>query len=129
MEKARPKAQEPEAKKPTSTETAAAIRGKVTLRITKDQEYFSRAAETLASALGWEGDPSWVLNGIQVSDARRFLQKTLHEVHVAALNDREPPTPAAVAAHLGLDPMTPEIASALKACWELERGQPATPTS
>jgi hypothetical protein len=128
-EKARPMAQPPAPKKPTSTETAAAIRAAASVRITKEQEDFEPQANALAASLGWDGEPEWVLNGIQVGDARRFLAKTLHEVHVAALNNRTPPTALSVCSHLGLDADTHEVVEALAKTLEQERGKPATPTS
>jgi hypothetical protein len=127
-EKARPKAQPPAPKKPTSTEMAAAIRGAATARITKEQEDFESQATELAAELGWDGEPDWTLNGIQISDARRYLAQKLHEVHVAVLNGRPLPAAEAICKHLGIEGTT-EVEAALTACAEQERGQPTTPTS
>lgn len=129
---ARPKAQPPQAKKPTSTETAQAIRSKVTVHTTKDQDAFEAEAAEFAVALGWEGEPSWLLNDIQVSDARRFLTKTFHELHVAALNkDQKAPTVEAVCEHLNItdDDAIDVVKGKLAQVLERETEKPTTPSS
>jgi hypothetical protein len=128
---ARPKAQPPAPKKPSSTEVARAIQSKVTVRTTKEQEAFEEEATEFAAALGWEGKPEWLLNDIQVSDARRFLTKTFHELHVAALNkDQAAPSAEAVCDHLNItdDEAIGTVEAKLKQVLERETEKPATPS-
>jgi hypothetical protein len=126
MEFAKPKAQPPSPQK-SRRENAAAIRAAATVRVTKEQEAFAADAAKIAASLGWEGEDNWVLNGIQNSDARRFIAKTLHEVHVAALNPGQPkPSSADVCAHLGLPADSKEIAEAIEVVWKTERGNPTS---
>lgn len=74
----------------------------------KDQGHYAGEAVALAAALGWDGDPNWVADGIQVSDARNYLTKVLHELHIAVHNAhrtefRKPTTVDEICAHLKLD--------------------------
>jgi hypothetical protein len=111
---------------------AEAIRSKSTVRTTKEQDAFESEAAEFAVALGWEGDPSWVLNDIQNSDAARFLAKTFHELHVAALNPAQAaPTAEAVCEHLNITEAdaVAVVASKLKQITERETEKPTTPTS
>ncbi len=126
MEFAKPKAQPPAPYK-SRRENAEAIRNAAKVRVTKEQDAFEADAAKLAASLGWEGEDKWVLNGIQNCDARRFLAKTLHEVHVAALNPSQPkPSLADVCAYLGVPADTKEIADAIETVWKTERGNPTS---
>lgn len=107
MQTAKPKAQPPAKKKPSSTETAQAIKTAVSVVTTKEQRDFVADAAAFAASLGWEGEGHYVLNDIQVSDAVRFLTKTFHELHVVAWNPGTKqvvqPTAESVCAHLHID--------------------------
>lgn len=124
------RAQPPAKPGPTSTETAAAIRKASDVHTTKNQEACASEASEFAAALGWDGDGDWVWNKIQCKDARVFLTKTFHEVHVAALNpSRKPPTADAVCKHLGIEDAQ-EVAlvkGKLEQLFEREKGKPASP--
>lgn len=129
---ARPKAQPPAPRKKTSKEFAQALRETVTVRVLREQDDYSAEAAELAAQLGWEGAPTDVLFGIQVADARRFLAKTLHEVHVAVLNPNSDrarmPTAERVCQHLGLsEDYLDEVREALAKAVEREAPRPTTP--
>ena len=66
------------------------------------QETFAEPAAALAAKLGWDGPDHFVGNDISVRDAKRFLQKTLHEQHQAAALGAPALDFAAVCEHLGL---------------------------
>jgi hypothetical protein len=132
---AKPKAQPPKPRKPSSTEMAQALRSKVSVVTTKEQDDFAPAATEFAAALGWEGPGANVLNDIQVSDAVRFLTKTFHELHVCALNPGTTavtkPTVESVCDHLNIE--DGDIVSVVKGkLAQIEKDEtpkPATPVS
>ena len=91
------------------------------------QELFAEAAASLAEKLGWGGEgveDDWVQNDIQVSDARAYIQKVMHEHHQAAAQGLEQPDYQAACQHLAVD--TPEeqraIDAALSSAYESGRG-------
>lgn len=94
------KAEPPVAK----SSNARAIHGAKTVT-PKEQADFDDDAAKLCASLGWEGNGEWVLDGIQVADAFKFLRKTLHEKHVheVAPNRCACPTVESVASHLGIE--------------------------
>lgn len=65
----------------------------------KRQHHFDDLAVNLAAKYGWEGAPTDQIHGLQVSDARNFLRKTLHEIHIAAVAGSGCPDLVRVAAH------------------------------
>jgi len=132
---AKPKAQPPAPKKPTSLQTAQAIRSKVTVKTTKEQVAFESAAVDFAAAIGWEGPGENVLNDVQVSDAQRYFAKVFHELHVCALNPGTTmvvkPTAESVCEHLNIDDddIIAVIASKLDQVFADETPKPTTATS
>lgn len=126
---AKPKAQPPAPRKPSSTETAAALKSKSTVITTKDQDAFEAEAREFAAACGWDGEPHWVLNDIQVSDARGYLRKIFHELHVAALNPgRVAPSADDVCEHLNItdEDTCAVVQGRLDTILERERGKPTS---
>lgn len=132
---AKPKAQPPAPKKPSSVQTAQAIHSKVNVKTTKEQEAFRSAAVEFAAALGWEGPGENVLNDVQVSDAQRYFAKVFHELHVCALNPGTTmvvkPTAEAVCTHLNIDDddIFTVVEGKLDQVLADETPKPTTPTS
>lgn len=109
------KTAQPKPKAPPKANAASRL-AKLKIVSLKDQDAFDAQAVAMCEQLGWTGQADWELNGIQNSDARAFLRKTLHEAHQGALNDgRKKPTAEAVCQHLGLDKdALPYVAEQLK---------------
>lgn len=131
MDTAKPKAkaQAPAPRAPRGN--AASDRG-ARAPITKEQDAFASEAAEFAAALGWEGEGNWVLNGIQVKDARVYLTRIFHQVHVAvAVPDQAAPTAPEVCEHLGItDPEAIEtVKGRLAQLLEREKGTPTTPAN
>jgi hypothetical protein len=74
----------------------------IVARSTREQKDFDLQARKLAEHFGWKGEDAWVLNGVQVSDARNALRRALHEAHQAPLNNREIPNAQDICNALGL---------------------------
>lgn len=98
---------------PVQIETNAAVVAKAraegrigtgaTLAHPYEQEEFEAEAGDLAETIGFGGEPEWELEGVTVRDARVYLRKCLHEIHVEAFGGPEATTHEAIVAHLGLD--------------------------
>ena len=68
-----------------------------------DQEFFRAKGELLAEELGFNGADTDEIDGVSCADAKNFLTKTLHEVHVAVSFPAEKmPKVENIAAHLML---------------------------
>lgn len=90
------------------------------------QEDFAADAADLAAKLGWDGPDHYQIDGLTVRDARRFIQKTLHEAFVAGALGGEKPDGTAASVHLAVD--TPDEVKALSDMLALafEAGKGAT---
>jgi hypothetical protein len=92
------------------------------------QEDFEEAGAQLAAALGWDGPPDHVGNGIAVADAQRFLTRSLHEHYTAGARGDAQPEPLAVCEHLAVEDAKEQtaVAAALSKVYESGKGAPLT---
>jgi len=68
-----------------------------------DQDEFEAEAVELAAKVGFAGEPEWEIDGVSVRDARVYLRKCLHEMHVEAFGGPPATTHLAMVVHLDLD--------------------------
>jgi len=92
------------------------------------QETFAEPAKALAAKLGWKGEPDWVGNDITVRDAERFIQKSLHEAHIAGALGQSGPSAASVCEHLGVTDSGDQsaVGAALALAHESGKSQPTS---
>lgn len=68
-----------------------------------EQEEFEQESIVLAELVGFAGEPEWEIDGVTVRDARVYLRKCLHELHVEAFGGPLATKHETIVAHLGLD--------------------------
>lgn len=68
-----------------------------------EQDDFEAEAIAVAEAIGYGGEPEWEIEGMAVRDARVYLRKCLHEIHVEAFGGPQATTHEAIVGHLSLD--------------------------
>lgn len=90
------------------------------------QEDFREAGVALAAALGWDGPPDHLGNGIAVADAQAFIVRVMHEHYIAGAKGEPQPDYRAACEHLAVDDADEHAAidAALKAVYEAGKGAP-----
>jgi hypothetical protein len=92
------------------------------------QEDFIEAGVSLAAALGWDGPPDHIGNGIAVVDAQAFIVRVLHEHYIAGAKGEPQPDYRAACEHLAVDDAKEQAAidAALSQVYEAGKGAPLT---